>query len=318
MDISVIIPAYNAINYIDKCITKLFEQDFKGKYEIIVVNDGSKDETLKKLNEYAKKNEIIKVINQKNAGQAVARNKAIDIATGKYIMFVDIDDFVDNTILTKMYNLAEKKNADLVYCDYYEYYNDNELKIVRNSFTSNEKKNGILANFAPWGKLYRREFFINSNLRFMEGKLFEDIAIVPVLAAISKKSVYLKEPLYYYNCANISSIRTKTYNKKLEDIFDSIDVTYKNFKEYDLLNKYFDEIEFIYLYSFLKGGVFRFADFKEGLDKINPLRKKILSMFPNMLNNKYYKMMNIKNKILILLSYYAKPYFIHLIKRIKK
>lgn len=318
MDISVIIPAYNAIPYIDKCMDKLINQDFKGKYEIIVVNDGSKDNTLDELKKYSKKYKFIKVIDQKNAGQAVARNKAIDITKGKYIMFVDIDDFVDTAILSKMYNLAEKKKADLVYCDYYEYHSSNDLRLVKNYFTDNEKKNAILANFAPWGKLYNRDFFINSNLKFLEGKLFEDIAIIPVLAALSKKSVYLRQPLYYYNCSNVSSIRKNKYNKKLEDVFDSIEITYKNFKSHKLFDKYYSEIEFIYLYSFLKGGVFRFSDFKEGLDKVKQFRKNIISKFPNMLKNKYYKNMSLKDKILILLSYYFSPKIIYFIKKVKK
>ena len=102
MDVSVIIPAYNAEKYIDKGLDRLVKQDFKGNYEIIIVNDGSKDKTLEKMKEYASKYKFIKVIDQENAGQAVARNKAIDISTGKYVMFVDIDDFVSHSILTKM------------------------------------------------------------------------------------------------------------------------------------------------------------------------------------------------------------------------
>lgn len=318
MKISIIIPAYNAEKYINKCLEKLLNQDFTESYEIIIINDGSKDNTLQMLTEYENKYQNIKVITQDNSGQAVARNKGIELAKGKYIMFVDIDDFVDTTILTKLYNAAEKENANLVYCDYYEYYGDNNLILKENNFTNDYKKNSILANFAPWGKLYRKEFFKKSGLKFLEGKLFEDIAIVPVLAALSNKNIRVNEPLYFYNCSNVSSIRKKTYNKKLEDVFESIDETYKNFQKNKLLKKYNEEIQFIYLDSFLKGSVFRFADFKEGLKFIKPLRNKIIDKFPNLLKNKYYKELSLYNKLLIIISYYFPPYFIYLIKKVKK
>ena len=316
--ISIIIPCYNAEKYIDKCLEKLINQDFDKPYEVIIINDGSKDNTLQMLKEYEKKYANIKGITQENSGQAVARNKGMDLAKGKYIMFVDIDDFVDTTILSKLYTVAEKEDANLVYCDYYEYYCDNNLILKENNFTDDSKKNSILANFAPWGKLYKKDFFKKSGLKFLEGKLFEDIAIVPVLAALSDKNIRVNEPLYYYNCSNVSSIRKKTYNKKLEDIFVSIDETYNNFKIKKLLKKYNEEIEFIYLDSFFKGSIFRFADFKEGLKFIKPLRNKVIEKFPKLLKNKYYKKLSLYNKLLIIISYYFPPYIIYLIKKAKK
>lgn len=317
MDISVIIPAYNAEKYIDKCLDRLLNQTFKGKYEIIIVNDGSKDNTLKILKKYAKENSNINLITQKNSGQAVARNKAIDVAKGKYIMFVDIDDFVSYDMLKKLYDEAKSSKADLVYCDYYEYYSEKKLKPYKNYFTDDTKKNAVLINFAPWAKLYKTDFFKSCNLKFLEGKLFEDITIIPIINALAKNPRYIAEPLYYYNCSNVSSIRLKKYNKKLEDIFDSIDNTYNNFLTKNLLGQYYDEIEFIYLYSFLNGSVFRFSDFKEGLENAKNVRIKIKKMFPNMLKNKYYKEMSLRKKILIIISYYFPVKLIHIMKRIK-
>ncbi len=317
MDISIIIPAYNAEPYIDKCLNTILNQAFKGNFEIIIINDGSKDDTLKILNKYAKKYKKIKIIDQKNAGQAVARNNALKAALGKYIMFVDVDDYIDETMLDKMYSVAIKENADIVYCDYYEHYKDGD-RIVHNYITEDEIKNAILANYAPWGKLYNLDFFKKSKLEFMKGKLFEDIAIVPVLAALSKKSIRVPEALYYYNCSNVSSIRKKSYNKKLEDVFDSIDITYKNFKDKKLLEKYYTEIEYIYLDSFLKGGVFRFCDFKEGIENASILRKKIKKLFPKIINNAYYKKLPLNSKKYIFISYYFPTKLIYLMKRAKK
>ena len=279
MNISVIIPAFNAEKYIDKCLDYLLNQDYKLNYEIIIVDDGSKDETLKILKKYEKKHPNIKVISQKNSGQAVARNRAIDLAKGKYLMFVDIDDFVDKTILSKMFSVIDKENADLVYCDYYEYYGDDKLILKENYFTDDSKKNGILANFAPWGKLYRTEFLKKSGLRFLEGKLFEDIAIVPVLAALSNKSIRLAEPLYYYNCSNVSSIRKKTYNKKLEDVPEEIQNDFEKSISLRIIDKYWmDQLDAM---EELKEGVGL-----RGYAQSNPLQVYALEgfqMFDNMM-----------------------------------
>lgn len=309
MLVSIIIPAYNASPYIDKCLYQIINQTYKN-FEVIIVNDGSTDDTLKILKNYQKKYTFIKLINQKNSGQAVARNKAIDLAIGEYITFVDIDDFIDTTFLEEMVNVAESSKADVIYSDYYEYYSSSNLKLVKNDI------HPVLANYAPWAKLYKRSFFNQTKLRFLEGKLFEDIAIVPVLAGIGK-TAYLPLPLYYYNKSNISSIRRKEYNKKLEDVFDAIDEVIYNFKKHKIYNKYKQEIEYMYLDSFLRGSVMRFADFKEGITNIYRVREKVLAYFPNILDNKYYRKSSFKEKILYRACIYMNPSIFSFLKRTK-
>ena len=315
--VSVIIPCYNAEAFLDRCLGNLLDTDFND-IEIICVNDGSKDNTLKVLKGYAKKHKNIVIIDQKNQGQAVGRNNAVEKATGEYLCFVDSDDFTDPSMMQKMYEVAKKEKSEYVYCDYYEYYGKDNLKLVKNYIVDEPRKNALLANFAPWGKIYKTSFFKKHGFKFLPGKLFEDIAVVPIIASLAKNPVYLPEPLYYYNMENDSSIRRKTYNKKLEDIIYVADFLYEELKSHKLLEKYHDELEYMYLDSILKGGVLRFAAFEEGLEFIPVLREKVLNYFPNILKNKYSKKNSLYIKLLTYLSVKSSPKFLYKLKRIKK
>lgn len=314
MKVSIIIPVYNAEKYIDKCFKEILNQTYQD-FEIIAINDGSTDSSSKILKKYESKYKFITVINQNNTGQAIARNKAIDIANGEYLTFIDIDDFIDTHFLEELTNAINTNKADMAYCDYYEYYGPSKLVLYQNNMGP------ILANYAPWGKIYKTDFFKKYKLRFLEGKLFEDIPITPVLAGLGK-AVYVPLPLYYYNKSNVSSIRRNTYSKKLEDIYDAIDETIYNFRKYKIFNKYKNEIEFIYLDSFLKGGVLRFADYKEGIKQIKRVREKVLEYFPNILNNPYYlnlpKNKQILYKICLNMNPTTLSNFKRLIKKVKR
>lgn len=310
MKVSIIIPVYNASKYIDKCFKEILNQSYKD-FEVIAINDGSTDNSSKLLKKYESKYPFIKIINQNNTGQAIARNRAIEIASGDYLTFIDIDDFIDTHYLEELVNAMEDGNYDLVYCDYYEYYSPIKLVLKRNNMGP------ILANYAPWGKLYKTSFFKKYKLKFLEGKLFEDIPIIPVLAGLGK-SKYVPIPLYYYNKSNVSSIRRNKYSKRLEDIYDAIDETIYNFKKHKIFNKYKNEIEFIYLDSFLKGGVMRFADYKEGIKQIPRVRTKVLEYFPNILDNPYYKKCSKKEQLLYKITLNMNPSILSKIKRLLK
>lgn len=315
--VSVIIPCYNAKNYISKCLDIILKDKLKEK-EIIVINDGSKDNTLEILNEYKKKYQEITIINQKNSGQAVARNKGLEKAKGEYITFIDIDDYISKDMLYKMYNHAKNNKSDYVYCDYYEHY-ENEDKIIRNHHTEDIKKDVILANFAPWGKLISKDLIVKKDFKFCEGKIFEDIAVIPFLAASSKNPTYLKEPLYFYNLTNNdSTTRKKKYDKRFEDIIYISDYLYKLITSNNLLDQNYKEFEYIYLDSILKSGILKLAKYREGLKSIPILRKNVKQKFPNMIKNSYFKEEPTYRKLTALISLYFPSYIIYLMKRIKK
>ena len=121
--VSVIVPVYNSYNYLDKCINSLMNQTLND-IEIVCVDDGSTDDSLKKLNSF--KDDRVKVIHKENGGQASARNVGILKATGDYILFIDSDDYVELDMCEKLYNYASQKKCDIVICDLYKTINEND------------------------------------------------------------------------------------------------------------------------------------------------------------------------------------------------
>ncbi len=313
--VSIIIPCYNASSYIDNCLTRILKDELENK-EIILVNDGSKDNTLTILKKYQKKYKEITVIDQVNSGQAIARNKALKKATGKYIMFVDIDDYICDNAIKIMYDYAEENKCDYVFSDYYEHYKEMD-KIISNYFNEDIKKNAIVANFAPWAKLIARDLIDKINFSFCEGKIFEDIAVIPHLAASSENPGYISKPLYYYNMANVSTTRDKVYQKKFEDIIFVSDYLYEKLKKDELLEKYEEEIKYIYLDGILKSGVLKFAKYKEGIKNIKVLRKNVKKKFNKLFINKYFKNETFYRKFTAWSSVYLPANILYLMKKIK-
>ncbi len=181
--VTVIIPAYNVENYIKQCLDSIINQTYKN-IDIIIINDGSTDNTLKIINQYAKKYKFIKLIDIENNGQGYARNLALKQATGEYIMFVDSDDYLElNTIELTIEKIVSEK-SDFV--DFgYRYYQDKGKSLVLQkeySFSEEKQLKGKeclelfnIPNYFVVNKLYDRKFLINNKIFFGEHYIYEDI-----------------------------------------------------------------------------------------------------------------------------------------------
>lgn len=179
--ISIIMPVYNVENFVAKTIESVLGQTLK-EIEFFAIDDGSPDNSGKICDEYAKKDSRLKVIHKENGGAPEARNIAIDQAKGKYMYFIDSDDWIEEDYLEKMYDLAEKNNADSVITGFYmEYYQNGkdvtyETNCDDNVYTSEEFRlnaykylnKSILS--LPWNKLYKSERIIKENIRFPKTK----------------------------------------------------------------------------------------------------------------------------------------------------
>ena len=167
-DISIIVPVYNAEKYLVKCLDSLVNQT-KKNIEIILVNDGSKDKSIDILNEYKEKYpDMITIISQENQGQSAARNSGIENATGKYIAFVDSDDYVSKNMFEKLYEKAIEKDYDIVASNVNCVYPDKNLEIhsgvdFESTEMTKEEKSKLLLNMytVVWNKIYKREIFEN-------------------------------------------------------------------------------------------------------------------------------------------------------------
>ena len=207
--VSVVVPVYNVEKYIERCLDSLVRQKFGYEYEIIIVNDGTKDNSMTIADRFASEYDFIRIITQQNAGLSAARNTGLANARGEYIAFVDSDDFVSPFYISEMYTLAVKNNADIVQCRYCNYFekSDRSINVLlshRNGVIGGKKafekliSDVSVRNYA-WNKLYRRSLFTDNNISYPVGKCFEAYLIL---------SEYLAENGIYYICRTRISVMT--------------------------------------------------------------------------------------------------------------
>lgn len=249
--ISIITPVYNADLYLEECLNSLVNQTLED-IEIICVNDNSKDKSLKILQNFAKKDKRIKIINfDETSGQSRARNVALESVSGEYIGFVDADDFVDLDMFEKMYKKSQ--NADMVMCqakvfdDKVKTYKDDAYfalecfddKFAEKPFTHEDTVDFITEiNVSVWNKIYRTKFLKKLGVKFQEGFIYEDLPYFYEVYTQAKKVVLLKEFLYSYRINNQNSTMTRT-DKNVKDRVDMASLTYDILKK----QKYFEKIK---------------------------------------------------------------------------
>ena len=289
--VSVIIPVYNVEKYLKKCLDSVINQTLDD-IEIIIVNDGSPDNSQKIINEYIKKypNKIKSFIKE-NGGQATARNKGIENVDSEYTIFIDSDDYIDINMLEDMYNTAKTKNADIVVCNYNEGNEENGFNkiVAKKTNYKNEKINYIFSNISPWNKLIKTELILKNNIRFLEKHIYEDLATMPLFGMYSKKIIFLDKAYNYYIIRDGSTMRQKKYNKKLEDIFISLEHLTNEMKKRNFLDEYSEELECLYIEHLLYAGCGRFLEYKEGIPAFKKAIALMKEKYPNWRKNKYYK-----------------------------
>lgn len=226
--VSVIIPVYNVENYIEECVESVINQTLK-EIEIIIVNDGTKDNSIKKIEKYLSNPRVI-LINKENGGVSSARNTGLKIARGEYISFIDSDDFIEPTMLEKLYN--EGEGMDIVFSNFARIDEFGNIEIEKNNFENLEIKEGsyfynIELGYI-WNKIYNHKFLKEYNIKFKENMLMEDLLFSLKVFSIAKKVKYLDKVYYYYRVGiNESAVNTliknkelmnKTYNQLIEEV----------------------------------------------------------------------------------------------------
>lgn len=203
LDLSVIVPVYNHIDVLKRCIDSLVVQQTSYAYELILVDDGSTDGAQKLIEQYAPLRNV-RVIHQKNGGIAAARNTGLCLARGRYLMFVDCDDYVHEDIVEKMMRKAGETGADIVMCAHNLVKRKGAavVSVLPNIYSqwnlTGYPKGSEIMNFPglPWGKVYKRELF--EKVRYFPGYWYEDNIIHGLIFPQCKRFVYLPEILYEY------------------------------------------------------------------------------------------------------------------------
>ncbi len=229
--LSIIMPAYNVEKYIRESINSVLNQNTSYSYELLIINDGSSDKTkdiIESIN-----NPNLRTINQENQGLSGARNTGLNNAVGKYVLFIDSDDVLENDCLDKMLNAVINSDADISIGGYYLFYNNDKTKQMipgEDKVVADNPREIVFNPGFAWGKIYKRELFYN--VRFPMGAWFEDTIICSVIYRKCKKMAKISDCIYGYrqNWDGISKQSKKSY-KSLDHIWvmqDAINQANKN------------------------------------------------------------------------------------------
>ena len=240
--ISVVIPIYNAEGCLEKAINSVINQSYKN-IEIILVDDGSTDNSGDMCDYFSKINNNIKVIHQNNKGLSAARNAGVKASTGKYIGFVDADDWIAEDMYEILYKNIVAAKADIACCEFVEVrdgylidFGTNEKPVCHKTNRALEiLLSGLKYHDFFWNKLYRRELLIS--IEQPEGKYFEDIYTMEKLFSISNKVVFVDKGLYFYNTINNNSITNNVTYKIAYDYLDGLAGLLGKYFQYSVLIK---------------------------------------------------------------------------------
>lgn len=320
--VSVIIPVYNVEKYIDRCLSSLVNQTFKD-YEVIVINDGSPDNSQKIIDEYVQKYpNLIRSIIKENGGQGSARNLGIEIAKGKYVMFVDSDDYIETNMIELLYSQIKTKNYDIVVCNnYIEYENGIKVPDLDESVYFNEKYTHLFSKPAVWNKIFLKDLIIKNNIKFREKLWYEDFDFSVNIYGLTQNIGFIKEPLYNYIIRDGSTMNNSNVKRNLEIIlaFDEILKFYKSKKIY---SKYKTYLEFLAIYNVYIATSVRVinakADKKIKKEVINKINDYMYKNFKEFKNNEYInKYLNSNKKIIFNLLNIKQYWLIKLIFKVK-
>lgn len=319
--VSVVVPIYNVELYMRKCIDTIISQTYK-ELEIILVDDGSTDESGKIVDEYEKKDTRIKVIHKLNGGLSDARNAGMKEAKGKYICFIDSDDFIEKNMIENMVNQIKKSNSDVVICGFYVDYEDKFGNLIKRETRQFEDKKlnmekiniellGMLG-FA-WNKIYRLEFLRKNKFEFEKGlSMIEDTEFNT--RVLAKAKLDLERGIYnHYVQRHRETLGNKKYNNFLELIIRSCKCREFLLNKWNVDEKKIQELKCIDLLSSVKNYIkiitsYDKATFKNSVNKLyenDEIKRVLISKENKSLKDKIFCFL-LKHKMFLALKIYYK------------
>lgn len=307
--ISFIIPMYNSEKSILRCIKSIVDLKVVDS-EIIVVDDGSKDNGYEVVKDYADKHDAVnlKLIKKENGGAASARNHGINLSNKEYIQFVDADDYLDPNYYDYLKEYLILGKYDIIYFNYNKIRENGKIEYssTSNYFVENGKEDFIMSACSPCLSVIKRDLIQQINFSFKENIIYEDYASMAYVACASKKTKYVNEALYNYQMSTESVMRTadKSFKKKYLDIITASE----NLRPL-LQTNYSDEIEMLITKHLLVSGNLRLEMLVDNRTIIKNAHKKINDYYRQIIGkrifkNRYFKKLSMKDKIKIVLCYY--------------
>ena len=268
--VSVIIPVYNVEKYLEKCIESVINQTLKD-IEIICVNDGSTDSSRKILEKYKNRDSRIKIVDKENGGLSSARNAGMKVAVGEFYSFIDSDDWVEHTMLEKMYNNITTMNSDIAICAVHQFDETNQKIDDSNpyytlgffdetfdnkAFSYKDVKPFLMdVCVMAWNKLYRKKFVDDCNARYPDGLIFEDGPFFFSIFFKTQRVSIVRDFLYYYRINRKNSIIQKA-GKKFLNVIDVIEIMFSKIK--DLPD--FEDIKYTFFMKKVEDVLYRYEN----------------------------------------------------------
>lgn len=312
--VSIIIPVYNSEETLKKCIESVINQTYKN-IEILVINDGSKDKSLKIINEYKNKDKRIKIINQENKGVSGARNTGINNATGDYITFIDSDDYIKPNLVKDTIKIFKEYECDVVRNNYVLSYENGKIQSRHEMYEENriinitEKKEELIQNILlgkvqsySWLLTIKRNILNENNLKFDEDVFFmEDIIFLIRLIFFIKNIYFVSEPNYFYYQNNENSLTKdpKRYVKNINNIL----VMNRKLQEILILNEkdsnnYIKISNTMYIsgiIGYLRNAIIKGQEYTEILKELKKIREE--DVMKEMLRNQKYSILKIHHRL---------------------
>lgn len=247
--VSVIVPIYNVEAYLERCVESILQQTYK-HIEIILVDDGSPDRCGSMCEDYAKKDNRIKVLHKKNGGLSDARNAGLEMAKGKYVLFVDSDDLIKKELVESCVQTAEKNSSDIVIFDFNRVEENEEIVTTMEieksgTYTLESEPRILFGSPSAVNKLFRRDLFIKTGIRFPVGKYYEDLGTIPKLLLLADKIDYIKESYYDYMIRSGSIMTAAKFEKNYEDRTEMLNGILDFYKEKNVYEKFYKELEYL-------------------------------------------------------------------------
>lgn len=285
--VSIVVPVYNAEKFLHRCVDSILAQTYKD-FELILVNDGSKDNSQAICEEYAREDNRITVIKKENGGVSSCRQLGLELMKGKFLQFIDSDDYIEKNCLEENLRIAETTNADIVISDFFV-----DGKDVQQRWRRQEYRGDLIDDFfsgrifgALWNKLIRIELIRRSGVSFCHGLNFcEDLTFLCELTISTRNMrIEMNPTAYYHYCANANSLTAKVTKSKLENEEKYIDVM-TNVLQQRGKNIYFQSNYLSIAWGYLKLGCIPFNEYKRKLSKVSlcgnnvSLSKKLVLTF---------------------------------------
>lgn len=305
-NLSIIIPVYNTEKYLKECIDSILNQNYSD-FEIILVNDGSKDNSKKICEEYSKKDSRIIFFDKENEGVSLTRNFGITKARGKYITFIDADDWLEKEAYYKIFNILEKNQDVDLFIYNFNYYKDSKIEnkcAPETFFVENEEIKKVQATLLnpnyfsltkfntkfkglayPWNKIFKRSIIVDNNLQFRiinRKAVYEDLLFVYEYLQYSNKVYFLKEELYNYRVVGESA--SNKYNEEIVNINNELFDNLLNLDKNNMEEEFFKQSFYVRVINNFYLSLNSYFYNKKNLNKV---RDKIKSV-KKLLNEKIY------------------------------